>query len=307
MRLLRCPRCAVDIDLPDSQAGPVGTCPECGQRFRIPPRQGSSKSPAVPKGKSGSGERVAAEGYAVNAGPPPAPRPRKVGPEPESDEDEPEDSEQELEEELQEEQPLRKRRRKKRKAASRGNIDPAHVAMAVVGVAVLLLIAGGIFIFQKVRPHKQKEDPQQALAALQKAGVALKREPGTQEVLGASFSSTGTDFKGSLLGHLLPFPKLTEIDLSGTTAKNTDLEWLEGLTSVTKLRLHQTNVNDGGMRYIGQFLPNLEELDLGQTLVTDGGLSDLKGLKKLRKLSLRGSLASGLGLAGSIPNLEISK
>ena len=40
-------------------------------------------------------------------------------------------------------------------------------------------------------------------------------------------------------------------------------------------------------------------------LWTIDGLEDLKGLTKLKKLNLDGTLASGLGLKESIPDLEI--
>jgi hypothetical protein len=230
-------------------------------------------------------------------------RSRKRRPDP--DDDEPEDRADDSSEEEPDEELPRPRKRRRKKGKRKKEVDPTLVAMIVSCIGLVLLCAGGIYMFQKIRPKREKATPEQALAALQQANVVLKRDPATQDVIGVDFSPTGDGFRAGLIDQLAAFPKLKEISLTGTKATGYDLDHLEGLASVTILRLGHTNMTDGGMRYIAQYLPNLEELDINQTLVTDNGLSDLKGLKKLRKLRVGGSLATGRGLQAAIPNLEI--
>src|SRR5579863_7892210 len=46
-----CPKCEKRLSVSDSQAGGVGNCPECGQKFRIPgtkPAESSKSQPAKP-------------------------------------------------------------------------------------------------------------------------------------------------------------------------------------------------------------------------------------------------------------------
>jgi hypothetical protein len=94
---------------------------------------------------------------------------------------------------------------------------------------------------------------------------------------------------------------------SCTKINNPGLAWLEDLKELRVLRLNFcSHVHDGGMEYIGK-LTNLEELYLDQTIVTDRGLQELKGLKKLKKISLSGTLADGSGLQAAIPGLEVLK
>ena len=51
---------------------------------------------------------------------------------------------------------------------------------------------------------------------------------------------------------------------------------------------------------------DLEELNLDSTLVTENGLDHLKGLTRLRRLTLNNTpLATGLTLKESLPELEI--
>jgi hypothetical protein len=117
----------------------------------------------------------------------------------------------------------------------------------------------------------------------------------------------GTDADNGDLKMLLAFPKLKKLDMSMCTKiNNPGLAWLVDLKEIRILKLgHCTHITDGGMEHIGQ-LTSLEELYLDQCNVTDRGLADLKGLKKLKKLGLSGSmLASGRGLQASIPGLEI--
>src|SRR5438876_1043445 len=33
---IKCPKCANPLAIPDTQAGGVGSCPKCGQKFRVP-------------------------------------------------------------------------------------------------------------------------------------------------------------------------------------------------------------------------------------------------------------------------------
>jgi hypothetical protein len=58
------------------------------------------------------------------------------------------------------------------------------------------------------------------------------------------------------------------------------------------------------MKYLKK-LTNLEELNVAKTLVADDGLEELVDLKKLKKLNVLGSLASGMGLKNAIPGLQV--
>jgi internalin A len=116
----------------------------------------------------------------------------------------------------------------------------------------------------------------------------------------------GTDADNGDLELLRAFPKLKKLDLTRCTKiNNVGLEWLEDFKEIRVLKLgFCSHVSDGGMEFIGK-LTSLEELNLDQTIVTDLGLRDLKNLKNLKKLSISGALASGRGLEGAIPGLQI--
>jgi hypothetical protein len=244
--------------------------------------------------------------------PPPPKRHPRVEVEDEDDEideeeedvetDDDEDEEEEEEDEEEEELPLK---RKKKKKGEGGSI----LGPVLVGIGVLVVVGActgvGFMIagFKKAPP-----DPTKALAMIEKHHGQVVRDKNDPEQPVIEVSLQGSDADNGVLQELRAFPKLQKLNLASCTKiNNPGLEWLEDLKELRVLRLNFcSHVSDGGMESIGK-LTNLEELYLDQTIVTDIGLTKLKGLKKLKKIGLSGTLADGHGLQASIPGLEIIK
>jgi hypothetical protein len=221
----------------------------------------------------------------------------------EEDEDEDEEDEDDAEEEDEEDEVGRPRKRKKKKKGSGGKALVPIVAGGLILIMVATCTGIGYFVaFGK----KRGPDPTKAIAAIQKRGGKIVQDPNDPETV-IEVSLIGTDADNGELELLRAFPKLKVLNLSRCTKiNNPGLEWLEDLKELRVLNFsYCSHVSDGGMEHIGK-ITSLEELYLDQTNVTDRGLSELTGLKKLRKLGLSGAvLASGRGLQAAIPGLEI--
>jgi len=221
-----------------------------------------------------------------------------------SDDEEEADEDQE-EEEVEEEDEERPSKKRKKKKDSEGRLVLPIVAGSSIFVVVLLCTGVGYYLFNR---KGSAPDPAKAMEMIQKRGGKFKQDENDPEKPVIEVTLMGTDADNGDLMMLRAFPKLRKLDVSNCTKiNNPGLEWLVELKELRILNFNFcSHVSDGGMEHIGK-ITSLEELYLNQTIVTDRGLADLKGLKKLKKLGLSGALASGLGLQGAIPGLEIIK
>jgi len=219
------------------------------------------------------------------------------------EEDEEEDDEEEQDEDEEEEEDHPRTRKRKKKGAEGSRLIPIVVGTVIFVVVVGCSVGGYLFTTRK----GSAPDPAKAMEMIKARGGNYKLDETDPDKPVIEVSLMGTDADNGDLKMLRAFPKLKKLDMSMCTKiNNVGLEWLVDLKEIRILKLgHCSHVTDGGMPYVGQ-LTNMEELYLDQCNVTDRGLADLKGLKKLKKLGLSGSmLASGRGLQASIPGLEI--
>jgi len=86
---------------------------------------------------------------------------------------------------------------------------------------------------------------------------------------------------------------VTQIDFRGTDIGNDDLEQLKKLKKLGSLLLNDTQVNDDGLKTVGEII-TLRNLDLRGCRISNAGISHLTGLKILVALKLtgKGSLCS---------------
>jgi hypothetical protein len=246
--------------------------------------------------------------------PPPPPRKRsRIDVEDEDDEDEEdldeededdEDEEEDEDEDHEDEEDEGPRVRRKKKKKSDGMSPIPFVAGSIIFVIVAGCTVGGYLLYSRKKPPP---DPARAMEMVKARGGNFKQDETDPAKPVIEVSLMGTDADNGDLDLLRAFPKLKKLDLTRCTKiNNVGLEWLEDFKEIRVLKLgFCSHVTDGGMEFVGK-LTSLEELYLDQTNVTDRGLSDLKGLKSLKKLGLSGAmLASGRGLQAAIPGLEI--
>jgi len=337
---IKCPKCGNALGVPESAAGSAASCPQCGQKFRVPGIAAKLSGPSRPeaarqqKDSSPDDEHVAAgKRRPVNDTPARRP-PARTSParrRPEADDQEDEDFEvipdserselsrpagkrrvvddidepDEEKPDRQDEAPRPPTRKKKKKKKEPTGISGAHIAWIVIALLVVVgLTTGAFFLFN--RGPKPPPDPAPVLAELQQLHATIERDEKSPDKPVIGITLSGLEFKPSLLGRLVVFPKLRKLNLSSTKTSDIALEHLEDVTSLQVLSLSHTNVTGGGMQFLKK-LVNLEELNLNQTLVHDMGLRELKGCTKLKKIYLDGTLASGLELADAIPGLQIIK
>jgi hypothetical protein len=333
---IKCPKCANALGVPESAAGSAAVCPQCGQKFRVPAIAAKASGPSRPeaarqqKDSGPDDEHVAAGRRRPVVDKPARTSPARRRSEADDREDEdfevvPDPARSEPSrslgkrrvvddvDESDEEKPNRRdeaprppTRKKKKKKKEAGGLSGVHIAFIAVG----LLVVGGLtllfFLMQHGLKPKAPPDPAPVLAELQQIHAMIERDEKSPDkpVIGVTLS--GLEFRPSLLGRLVAFPKLRKLNLSGTKTSDIALEHLEDVTSLQILNLSHTNVTGGGMQFLKK-LVNLEELNLNQTLVHDPGLHELTGLKKLKKIYLDGTLASGMELQAAIPGLEVIK
>jgi hypothetical protein len=321
---VKCPKCASPVSVADADAGGVGSCPRCGQKFRVP----TSKPPPMtpPSGRARpSGSHATAPTTQRTPRPPAATAPARspvAGPTPSdpayAEDGEPALSAQErrrkpeaVPEDQAEDRPERPARRKKKKKKKPDDLrlipglSNAHLALVGVGLVVVIVLTLGIYFVQKrLTASAPAEDPAVVAADLEKMGALVQRDMSDPERPVISVGFGATDFKGAIIDRLKAFPKLREVNLAHTTANNIDLEHFDAVPHIRVLILSHTKVSTGGMEYLKP-LKDLEVLDLASTLVTDVGLEELKGLTKLQKINLTGTLAGGESLRAAIPGLEV--
>jgi hypothetical protein len=285
----KCPKCGKALSFPESPGATIRSCPDCGQMFRVPAQ-------------------------AVQTGPPKRPR-RGASANPDNaddelveiiDEEQPEEEEEHADDEASR---PRKRKKKKQKRAEAGSMSFLHIALIVGGLSVVVIATIIFFIIQHGNPRKAKSEMEEGLvlAELEDLKARVKRDTDSPDQPVIEVDLSGTDFKPQILSKLKAFPQLRKLNLAATPTTDMGLEWLEDVTSLTVLDLGHTKVTGGGMQHLRKMV-NLEELNLNQTLVDDFRLTEaLKGCKKLKRIFLDGTLASGAGLQAAIPGLEVNR
>ena len=113
----------------------------------------------------------------------------------------------------------------------------------------------------------------------------------TDEAIAAWVKALGgnTEMRG---GHLVA------VNLSSTTISDTQLQYLDDLSSLEKLDLQVTQIGDLGMEPVRK-MAGLKQLNLSNTTVSDSGLAQLASLKHLQVLRLAGTLVQGSGLVAA--------
>ena len=81
------------------------------------------------------------------------------------------------------------------------------------------------------------------------------------------------------------FPEVQELSVAHADIDDLRLQYLQGLSHLKKLVLHNTDVSDEGLAIVGK-LTNLESLDLSESQFVGWGFSQLKSLTKLTSLDL---------------------
>jgi hypothetical protein len=203
----------------------------------------------------------------------------------------------------------KKKKKKKRESGLEAALE-SHgnfiVAVAMVGLALLVVtIGGGISLWKKVADQKPI-DPGPAIAYLQRRGAHIERDhkqPG-EPVIGVVMAGLNANVDDMI--QIKTFTKLEKLNLSHTNVNVTEIDYIADMTSLHWLDLNMANIGDPVMGQLGQ-LTNLEELYLNNTRVTDQGLTKLYGLKKLRVLGLEGTMAMGIDLQQHLPRVKIMR
>jgi hypothetical protein len=340
MAFLKCPKCRRKIQVQEYEAGDIGQCPDCGQKFRLGrPRQTDPDAPAGrPTSRTKPDDELHDQFVPVpkrpsSQPPPPQPKParqRSAPPAVREEEEEEEGTPYEVSsepapappqearwdkaqeaEEIEDDDPepavpVPVRRRKKRKKVAE---TPAAATANLVGFLVMLGITvltvagtGTAFLVKSGAPAGP--DMGAALAALEALNATIQRDllDPSQPVIGISLA--GRQFKNADLANLAAFPKLKKLDLSHSSLNSFGMDYLERLTSLEELNIASTKVNDSGLGSL-RGLTNLKVLNLTNLLVTDRGLESLDKLTNLERLYLGGTLASGFRLSARLQRLQV--
>ncbi|MEM7561206.1 MAG: hypothetical protein AAF394_18940, partial [Planctomycetota bacterium] len=124
-------------------------------------------------------------------------------------------------------------------------------------------------------------------------GAALRHLAGNKNL--KSLSLGGTAITNDDLSHLPALPSLENLNLRST--KVTSLEHLKELKSLKSINLTDTQVDDAGLKRLGEFPEAVESLRLMNTQITGAGLRHLAGMKSLTYLDLQGTAVTDEGLS----------
>ena len=91
------------------------------------------------------------------------------------------------------------------------------------------------------------------------------------------------------------FRKVIEVSLRSKQISDSDLEHLNGLTSLRRLDLAYTQCSDTGLEHLNR-LTALQTLDLSSTQISDAGLAHLQRLTALQWFDVNDTKISGAGL-----------
>lgn len=149
----------------------------------------------------------------------------------------------------------------------------------------------------------EAKDEASALALLERWNVTVEKDDeGHVQVINAVDSGL-TDAALDALQH---FPKLYELQLSGTAVTNAGLQKLAEIKTLEMLDLSRTEVTDEGLAAIAN-LENLVLLLLERSRVTGQGAAKLATLSDLRTINLSYCAVTDkdLELLGQMKNLEV--
>jgi hypothetical protein len=110
------------------------------------------------------------------------------------------------------------------------------------------------------------------------------------EALGGSYAyvpRAGSPDWRSWIGRRLGQHYVERVDyvqLTGSRAKDEDLEHLSALSGLRSLALQSTSITHEGLAHVAA-IDSLEALYVGDTQITDAGLAHLRGLSHLREIS----------------------
>jgi len=139
---------------------------------------------------------------------------------------------------------------------------------------------GALYLLQRANLSNQVVSTREAISRTQAQGRVTLPAKGFLLLAGSY----------SLGENLQPLQKLKGNDLqilrlNKLTFKESELEYLSGLTGLQRLEVDSSDVSDKGLKAIAK-LPNLVYLNLSRTLITGKTLGDLAPLKKLTDLEL---------------------
>jgi hypothetical protein len=123
--------------------------------------------------------------------------------------------------------------------------------------------------------------------------------------LGFLKAKPSTEPLTSVLRQLRNLPKLQTLDLVGTGATDSQLDYIADLTQLQTLRLSGAPIGDEGLIKLSR-LKKLESLGVNGTQVTDKSLETLRSLPKLKELVLSETAVTDDGLihVGKLSDLE---
>jgi hypothetical protein len=134
---------------------------------------------------------------------------------------------------------------------------------------------------------------EQAVAALKRLQAMASFDPPEPRAI----TLVGRHITDADLGPLAAFPDLESIELRFAEVAGPGLEHLRGLSKLHALILDTTPVTDSGLACLAG-LKGLVSLELAYcNRVTDAGVAQLKGLTRLRRLTLCDTQVTDAGLA----------
>jgi hypothetical protein len=301
----------------EALAGTVAWCPSCRQKFRLPSVEaGPQLQRPAPRRDAEDAPQEFPEArkkrHRESASPAPPPEPIEIidDPEPEPELSMPIPEEDQPSEKPDDRTPYSPKFKKKKKKPAKDDVmerKALHIALAAVGVFVVVVLTLVLFMIQRGASAKETFDPAAVIAEIQQYGGRVERDMKSpdQPVIGVNLS--GTAYRAAVLNKLVAFPQLRNLDLSGETTSDLFLEHLHDVTTLRSLNLSHTKVTKGGIQFLTKMV-EMEDLDLTQALaVSDNELEQLKGMTKLKRIHLDGTFATGLGLKARLPDLEIIK
>jgi len=164
--------------------------------------------------------------------------------------------------------------------------------MLEVGILLLLVVAGGWFIWGRMQTAQETSIRASAKAQLEELGVRFTSAEDAENDVRSSFAGpmiasgpvTSRDAKEQvkLVAH---FPETKSVIFLLQYLDDEDLAGLSRLTSVEHLSVEGSQITDDGLAVLKNF-PNLRSLDLRYSRIRGPGLRYLRNLPQLEQLCL---------------------